>query len=33
VHEFLTQRIFPAQADVIVLGELDGLLGGSAGGA
>jgi nicotinamidase-related amidase len=33
VHEFLTERIFPAQADVIALAELDGLLGGSTDGA
>ncbi len=33
VHQFLTERIFPAQADVIVLAELDGLLGASADGA
>ena len=33
VHEFLTERIFPAQADVIALAELDGLLGGTTDGA
>lgn len=29
VHDFLTQRIFPRQADVISVAELDGLLSGA----
>ncbi|HUA69999.1 MAG TPA: cysteine hydrolase [Solirubrobacteraceae bacterium] len=28
VHEFLTERIFPRQADVITVADLDALLGG-----
>jgi nicotinamidase-related amidase len=33
VHDFLTQRIFPRQADVITLADLDGLLSAGAAGA
>ena len=29
VHEFLTERIFPRQGDVITVADLDGLLSGS----
>jgi hypothetical protein len=29
VHAFLTERIFPRQADVITVRELEGLLSGS----
>ena len=31
VHAFLTERIFPRQADVVTVAELDGLLSGGGG--
>ncbi len=31
VHEFLIERIFPRQADVVAVAELDGLLSGGGG--